>query len=841
MKTDWDYWLQVGGFLFILAIALPVIGFLGGVLLRAGCYWVGVRMPRHLRAGLIFLVVSLAGGGLGYLVTYAASSLGTDIGLSSTATTIAALIISLPIHGLISMAAIVGFLRTTWKQGILIWLAQMAIVVALGGAIGILAEIMKLPIQYQLAILGAMILILAVLLRQGWVTLFGPVLFYDLVRIARRGRYILLRVAYALLLLLVLWTTYASFSDRFGSGAIPAQEVSKVASTYFVYFLISQLAVVILLTPAFTASAIAEEKERKTLEFLLATDLRNREIVLSKLASRYCNLGLLVLTGLPILGLTQFMGGVDPELVLAGFAITAVTMASLAALSILQSVYAKKPRDAIVLTYLGALTYIMLATSALILKVPAPGFAAIWGFGINLPFGGGILTVQDIVETFNAGNVIFVYIQLAIALSTGGKDWSDVLLSLLRNYSLFHLTVALGCAAVAVWKVRSVALLQTYGKPQKAAVRFRWLGRPACGKYPMIWKEVWAEPGIRLAWFGRIVMGILVGITMIPGIWILIYYAWDVLAGTWHRPQLRPSAGGPVADFLLELGQSMNIWVRICGTIVAIILLLAVAVRAATTVTAERDRQTMDSLLTTPLDSTSILFAKLLGSIMSVRWGWLWLALIWGLGLITTGLNVLALPLVIGAWIVLAFFVANLGLWFSASCRTSLRASIWTILTTLMCFGGHWLAWLCCIPFFFMGGGPPGKIFENVAEFQSFGLTPPVTLVWLAFHGEEFREMGNREEPLKFMAFSFFGLIFWSAASLGLWFLTCARFRTISGRASLRRRAAPTRLVRHVDKPASTVTQPAPATPANDDHEIALQSEFKDQESGIGLRPPSNS
>ena len=248
----------------------------------------------------------------------------------------------------------------------------------------------------------------------------------------------------------------------------------------------------------------------------------------------------------------------------------------------------------------------------------------------------------------------------------------------------------------------------------------------------------------------------------------------------------------------------MNIWVRIAGTIVAILLLLAVAVRAATTVTNERDRQTMDSLLTTPLDSTTILFGKWLGSILAVRWGWLWLGLIWGIGLVTTGLHVLAFPLVVAAWLVYAAFLSNLGLWFSAVCKTSLRATIWTIMTSLMCFGGHWLCWLCCIPIFMVGSGP-GRAFEDVAQFQAFGLTPPVALGWLAFQGEEFREMGNRNEPIKFLAFSLFGLVIWGAAALGLWGATCARFRAISGRMPIRRRLAP----RPTPKPPGSPTSSA--------------------------------
>ena len=794
-----NFW-QIAGFSCFLLIALPVFGLIGGAFLRVSCHLVGVRMPGYLRAGLIFLVIAAAGGGLALVLVYLMSAMTSGIGLAPRVGSIAGQWISLPIYGLISAAGYVYFLKISWRQGWLVWAAQLGIVSVVGIVIAVMVGIVHLPMKYQFAIFAAMVLILAVLLRQGWITLFGPVLFYDLVRIARRGRYILLRIAYALLLLMVLWSTYASFSEQWRTGNVPAQEISKVAGTYFFYFLIAQIAVVVLLTPAFTASAIAEEKERKTLEFLLATDLRNREIVLSKLASRYCNLALLVMTGLPILSLTQFMGGVDPDLVLAGFAVTGVTMASLASLSILQSVYAKKPRDAIVLTYLGAFGYLVLASSLMILAIPVAPFSSIWHFAVDLPFDLGELSVSDLVQGFNSGNIFFLYGRLAETLSPGStKSLADVLLELLRNYGVFHLTVAIGCAAIGVWKLRTVALQQTYGKAQKVPLRIRWFGRPACGQYPMIWKEVFAESGVRLAWFGRIVVGILVGISFIPAVWIVIYFIWDLMEGTWHRQPWRASTGSPVWDFIQELGQVMNVWVRAAGTVVAFLLLLAVAVRAATTVTNERDRQTMDSLLTTPLDSTTILFGKLLGSIVSVRWGWLWLGLIWGIGLVTTGLNVLALPLVTVAWFIYAVFLTNLGLWFSVNCKTSLRATIWTILSTLMCFGGHWLCWLCCIPFFLAGPGP-GKPFDEAAQFQLFALTPPISMGMLEFQGYEFHDT-PQEEPYKFLAFALFGLVFWSGAALVLWTATCARFRALSGRAPLYRRMFPPRTpVRMLEK-----------------------------------------
>ena len=50
---------------------------------------------------------------------------------------------------------------------------------------------------WQAAILWSIYgVVLAVSSRQGWIRLFGPVLFYDMVRTARRNRYSLIRILY---------------------------------------------------------------------------------------------------------------------------------------------------------------------------------------------------------------------------------------------------------------------------------------------------------------------------------------------------------------------------------------------------------------------------------------------------------------------------------------------------------------------------------------------------------------------------------------------------------------------------------------------------------------------
>src|SRR5256885_4697410 len=104
---------------------------------------------------------------------------------------------------------------------------------------------------------------------------------------------------------------------------------ADLAEKFFLAFAVTQFLVVVALTPAYVAGSIADEKERKTLEFLLATDLRNREIIFGKLAARVTVLLMFVLAGLPVVAFLQLFGGIDPDILLAGVAATVVTVLGL--------------------------------------------------------------------------------------------------------------------------------------------------------------------------------------------------------------------------------------------------------------------------------------------------------------------------------------------------------------------------------------------------------------------------------------------------------------------------------------------------------------------------------
>jgi ABC-type transport system involved in multi-copper enzyme maturation permease subunit len=595
--------------------------------------------------------------------------------------------------------------------------------------------------------------------------IFGPVFYYDLVRLSRRGRYILLRTLYGLGLAALLCLVYLEWHEANSGDRIDVTQLTQFTESFFYTLMGVQFAVVVLLTPAYVAGAIAEEKERRTLEFLFATDLRDREIVLGKLASRLANLTLLLLTGLPILSLLQFLGGVDPGLVLAGFAATGVTLLSLGGLSLLNSVLARRAREAIVYTYLAGVAYLAVAGLSLLLLIPDLGFAdfpstANW----TSP-----LTVADVVKGFNAGNIFYC---LARLFDKSSGSPSEELWGTLRDYAIFHGTVALVCISGAVYRLRQQALKESI--TVKAAkgrwTRRRWRSRPPVGDRPMVWKEVYAESGARTGWFHRAVMLVLVVASIARAAIIVgVFIASDAP----YRAEERTATIGWMA--------------RIVGSLVTCLVLLGVGVRASGSLTGERERQTLDGLLTTPLDSDTILFGKWLGSILGQRWGWAWAASIIGLGVVTGGVHLLALPLLLLAWASYAAFMASLGLLNSTIQRTTLRANVATVAGAAMIGFGHWAVWMCCLPLAYVADSQmvEGGVFEWVSLFQAYGLTPPFTLGLLTFQGWEFENglfLPGLITFVKMLLSAVIGIALYAGGAYVLWRIASRRFRETSGR-----------------------------------------------------------
>ena len=643
---------------------------------------------------------------------------------------------------------------------------------------------------------------LVVLFRRGWVRLFGPVLFYDLIRLARRNRLFLLRILCVAAISALLYWQYYDFlatprmARVFGGqvwtppqGIMTVSQGAEFAEQFFNKFMVFEFALVLLLTPIYTAGAIAEEKDRKTLEFILATDLASREIVLSKLFSRLANLSMIVITGLPILSVLQFLGGVDPDLLLASFVALALTITSLAALSILFSVYSRRPRDAILLTYLAAAAYIGLGIlGQMLISSPAAKLAL-----------GPELTA--LVDGYNSGNLPVVLYKLRQSIisapaaftfvwaNRGGTfammpmavpaapALSSLIPSFLRNFAIFHGLLILIATTWAVYRFRAVVLRQPAVQTIRNVRAKRHLLRPPVGRLPMVWKELFVESGFRLTRMGRLVVALLVVISLIPAAWMLRNGIEQVLI---YGSTMRVRTVQPIS--WQKIATDLNIWVRITGTAVASLLLLGVAVRASTTIGGERDRDTLDGLLMSPLQSNDILFAKWLGSLISVRWGWVWLGAIWAIGWFTGGMHHAAILLSIAAWLVYASTLAGVGIWYSLACRTTLRATMCTLAITAFLGAGQWGMWMCCLPFspasWFGGTSWSWSYAYGMVETGLPVLSPPVVLYRLSATTSELQSSAWEMGTLA----AYFGIFLWTFGAVFLWSFTRRRFRRMTAR-----------------------------------------------------------
>src|SRR5262249_11159584 len=127
--------------------------------------------------------------------------------------------------------------------------------------------------------ISGLIIGLGLLLLLAWFLyrFAGPVFSFDVVRTARRSRSALLRGLYARLLLLVLFVVYTRWFNLHPSEAlagimeerfIPSNERARFAAAFFHTFLAVQFLTMLFLTPALTAGAIAEEREKGTLSEL---------------------------------------------------------------------------------------------------------------------------------------------------------------------------------------------------------------------------------------------------------------------------------------------------------------------------------------------------------------------------------------------------------------------------------------------------------------------------------------------------------------------------------------------------------------------------------------------
>jgi ABC-type transport system involved in multi-copper enzyme maturation permease subunit len=479
----------------------------------------------------------------------------------------------------------------------------------------------------------------------------GPVLHFEMMLGSRRGRQYIFRWIYAgWLCLQVFWFWVYYWLNHLTPLGKKEYDVPVVAEQFIQTFVIQQLILLLLITPVLTAGAVTDEKTRGTLQYLLTTDLLSWHIILGKLLGRLAQVGILALTALPLVCFLGMFAGVQPLALVSLVAVTILPLFALGSASILASVWCRQTRDAVLGLYAAATLFFLL----------------LWLFG----------------------GTFFDYLNPLFVLKPG---WGSSVDLPLLAYRLGWSSVGWGCIAavclaLSVWRMRPAYIRQLEGEGKKKKVTWWRVNRTTVTDNPIPWKERHVDGLAPHNVLRRIptwiaVLTVFVGTTA-SSLFILAMF----LPGNLNLEQVvqhlvhleitqavalisPPPAGPSPAPFFYR--QSL---------FVMLIASLVVGIRCSGAISGERERQTWEALLLTPLTSRQLIRGKLWGIIGSSY-----------LYLLAYAVPALSFAAVAGPtaffWTVLwlavtwlaMYFVGASGIWCSVRSRTSWRSLLGTI------------------------------------------------------------------------------------------------------------------------------------------------------------------
>jgi ABC-type transport system involved in multi-copper enzyme maturation permease subunit len=492
--------------------------------------------------------------------------------------------------------------------------------------------------------------------------LLGPVFRAELIRTARKRYSYLLRVLYGSGLLLLLWLNYewlvATALMRGGKPLIP--DFADFALRTFVWFAVVQLGTILVLVPALFAGVIADEKQRKTLHYLMASRLTSGEIILDKLAARLLHLGSFVLLGLPVMSLLTLFGGVAWDYVLGGYSATCSITFFAASLAVLVSTFARRVRGAVLITYVLQAAWLIVPP----LADPVCRFVFPQTYRWFGPVNEWLMATTPL-------SIPLSYMYLAVPRPPGrfpGAMPPSALVDQLAWMVGLEFVLGILFLAIAAWRLRPTFRRQeesrrwlTWFSPEMR--RPRWLRRPECGADAMLWKE---RHFARTDVFTKLVV---LPATIVLSVCVILGGGFDekvvrsfdvVWQHGYNTVHQAPSELNGVLCSVSPL--YIGLW------------LLAVAGAAASSVTVEREQGTWDVLISTCLTGGQILRGKAIGAVWGLRGFGALLSLFWLVGLAAGAVHPLGLLLALFVVGLLTWFVVALGTYASLIARSTARA-----------------------------------------------------------------------------------------------------------------------------------------------------------------------
>jgi len=162
--------------------------------------------------------------------------------------------------------------------------------------------------------------------------------------------YLLLLAGFALMAEKLVESNYTS-----GFGNSSAFAGAAIGQGIFAALLMLMTLQVVFLAPSSTSGSISLEREKQTLELLIATPISSLAIVVGKLLSALVYVFLLIAASLPLMAVVFVYGGVGPEDVLRGYIVLVAAALWLGSFGLLCSSVVKRTTAATAITIFGVL------------------------------------------------------------------------------------------------------------------------------------------------------------------------------------------------------------------------------------------------------------------------------------------------------------------------------------------------------------------------------------------------------------------------------------------------------------------------------------------------------
>jgi hypothetical protein len=410
--------------------------------------------------------------------------------------------------------------------------------------------------------------------------LIGPVFTRELVTAPRRLRLYVGRAVYVAGLAALVATAWLLLTGT--QEVRNVGDMARFGSTLFQIVAPLQLALALFFAPLLTASAVAQEKDRRTLVLLLMTSISNRELVLGKLCASLLQVMVPLAAAVPLFFLMSLFGGISFAEIGWVYAVTVATAVAAGSIGSVVALWREKTFQTLALVFLALMFWLaageglIVASGAGLQWQGAP--AAAWGSAIS-PWRAVLIAARP-------------------DLGHGGAlPWFG---SPLTMFLAVAAVITIAANAIAIWRVRiwnpsrEIQLRPAENEDVfQPTVRqaFQPDVRPAVSVHaaPGKTRDVWDNPvlwrEIRTWAYGRKVLAIRLAYLVLGALSIVGLRA--TIAG-----------GGNLALTLAPL---------------VVLSLMLVNALAVTSITSERDLGALDLLLVTDVTPAEFIFGKLGG------------------------------------------------------------------------------------------------------------------------------------------------------------------------------------------------------------------------------------